>query len=483
MSETNPDTMTDTIMKKQETPHYRILVVDDEDSARRTLSICLRKETFVVETASSAKEAFLALERDHYDIVVTDLCLEESSGLEIVKTVRKSFPATESIVITAHSSLENAVAAVHAGAFDFVAKPFTLDQVLVKVRKAIEHKEMRAELTSLRQHVAMSYGFDNIVGISDAITALKQTARRIAPTDITVLISGPSGTGKELFARAIHYHSSRSHRNLVTIDCSAIPESLMESELFGHKKGSFTSATVDKSGLLEAADGGTVFLDEVSNMPLPLQSKLLRFIQNSEFRPVGADETRRVDVRIIAATNRDLGEMVAAGEFREDLYYRLNVIPLNLPSLSQRPEDIEVLVDYFTHQITARMGRPAPIVSRDAVDKLRSHNWPGNVRELENTLKRAIALIHSDTIDSDDIVFIGAEHPTPSTKAVDTNQETPDSNQTGLLDQNQRTVIIRALDENNWNFTQTAQELGIGRTTLWRKVKKFNLKRKEDVVT
>jgi two-component system response regulator HydG len=303
---------------------------------------------------------------------------------------------------------------------------------------------------------------------------LKETANRVAPTDITVLLTGPSGTGKELFARAIHYHSDRRNGRFVAVDCSTIPETLMESELFGHRKGSFTSAHRDKIGLFEEAHGGTLFLDEVSNMPMSVQAKLLRFLQNSEVRAVGAQESVKVDVRVIAATNRELGQMVATGEFRDDLYYRLSVIPLSLPPLTKRAEDIEMLIDYFLRRISNELGKGTISITRRAVERLVAHNWPGNVRELENTLKRGAALCVTTELDIDDITFIAGDSDNSRTTL-----KPPKSTlilKSGLLDNNQRTLIIRALNENEWNYTKTAAELGIGRTTLWRKIKKYELK-------
>lgn len=454
----------------------RILVVDDEDSMRNSLALVLRRKDYVISRAHDIRSALKMLERDEINLVITDLRLENESGLDLIAKIKADYPSTESILITAYGTIESAVEAIQAGAFDYITKPFSNDQLLLKVQKAVERQMMCQELTTLRQHVAMSYGFDNIVGISKPMMQLKETARRISSTGITVLISGDSGTGKELFARAIHHHSDRRDKAFVTIDCSAIPEGLLESELFGHTKGSFTSATNDHKGLLETADGGTIFLDEVNNMTLSIQAKLLRFLQESEIRPVGSSVTMKVDVRVLAATNRNLSEAVGRGDFREDLFYRLNVIPLHIPRLIDRAEDVEILIEYFLRVIAADMGRETLSISREAVDLMLKHNWPGNIRELENTLKRGAALCHSDHLGADDIIFIVSEtRSTGCTPAVPTTTEKPEKK--NLLAHTQRSVISNALEENNWNFTQTAQELGIGRTTLWRKVKKFDLQR------
>jgi len=455
--------------------NQRILIIDDEESIRRALTILLNGEGYQARQVSTAGDGLKALEKEPIDLVITDLRIGEESGLDVIKAVERSYPATESILLTAYGSIENAVEAIQSGAFDYVTKPFSNSQLLLKVHKALEHKMMREELTMLRQHVAMSYGFDNIVGISKPMTQLKETAKRIAPTDITILITGASGTGKELLARAIHHHSNRRTGRFIAIDSSAIPETLLESELFGHTRGSFTSAHQNRKGLLEEADGGTVFLDEVSNMPSSIQVKLLRFLQDSEIRPIGSSVSKRVDVRIIAATNRDLVSMVTSEEFREDLYYRLNVIPLNIPPLVERAEDIEILTGYFIRKICNEMKRGTMTIDRSIVEKLLSHTWPGNVRELENTLKRGIALCSGNELTAGDIIFVssnGRHEPNttgPPVKSLHLKGS--------LMDSNQRSLILRALSDNNWNYTKTASELGIGRTTLWRKIKRYDLKR------
>jgi len=452
-----------------------VLIVDDEPSVRRTLVFILSKANYQVLDADGIVSASRALYKHAVDLVIVDLRLGDENGIDLIRLVKQSYPDTESILLTAYGTIESSVEAMQAGAFDYCTKPISNHEFLLRVGKALERKKMREEIVSLRQHVAMNYGFDNIVGISKQIDQVKESARRIAPTDITVLITGASGTGKELFARAIHHHSRRRNQPFIAVDCSAIPESLMESELFGHTKGAFTSASQNRKGLFEQADGGTLFLDEVSNMPANIQVKLLRFLQDSVVRRIGSTISTRIDIRVIAATNRDLGTMVAEEKFREDLYYRLNVIPINLPTLKDRAEDVEILTDYFLRRISSEIGRPSLTISRQAIDKMRSHTWPGNIRELENTLKRAAVLCTSDHLEVGDIMFIASEDDT--TSAVSGPTRTSLQIKGNLLDNNQRTLIVRALNDNNWNYTRTATELGIGRTTLWRKIKKYDLRK------
>jgi DNA-binding NtrC family response regulator len=453
----------------------QMLVINNDTDLRRSLTLPLQTEGYQVVEATTTADGETALTQQEYDVVVTDLRPDDETGHNIVSIVKRHCPSAEVIVLTAADSTESADRAIKAGAVDTITGPFSDQQLLLKVRAAVERKQMRDELSTLRQHVAMSYGFDNIVGISKSMAQWKETARRIANTDITVLITGPSGSGKELFARAIHHHSDRRNQKFVTIDCSAIPEALLESELFGRVDESSASDRRHQIGLLEEADGGTVFLDEVSNMPTSVQVKLLRFLQDSELRSTGSSATKRVDVRVLAATNRELSELVTTGEFREDLYYRLNVIPLKVPSLIDRAEDTEMLTEYFIRKICREMGRETLSISREAVDRLISHSWPGNVRELENTLKRAIALCSEDQLSVGDISFVGGDHN-------QTSKATGEPRRTlrlrgNLMDSSQRSVIAKALIENDWNFTKTATDLGIGRTTLWRKVKKYRLSR------
>ncbi len=455
-----------------------ILIVDDDPAVRSTMTVLLRRVHYRVLDADNIRQAAQLLGEQSVDLVIVDLRLGDEDGIDLIRLVKERHPDTEAILLTGYGTIESSVAAMKAGAFDYVTKPFSNDEFLLRVSKALERRQLKQEIVSLRQRVAMNYGFDNIVGISKQLAQIKETARRIAPTDITVLITGASGTGKELFARAIHHHSNRRHKPFVAVDCSAIPEALMESELFGHTKGSFTSASQNRAGLFEEADTGTLFLDEVSNIPPGIQVKLLRFIQDSVIRRVGASTSRKVEVRIVAATNRDLGSMVAEGKFREDLYYRLNVIPLYLPTLKERAEDVEILTDYFLRRIASEIGRPSLTIGRDAVDKLLAHTWPGNIRELENTLKRAAALCPSNHLEATDIMFVATDNnhlvqpigPTRTTLRLKGN----------LLDNNQRQLIVQALNENDWNYTRTASDLGIGRTTLWRKIKRYDLNRQPD---
>ena len=456
-------------------PEGTILIVDDDPAVRGTMAILLRRAHYRVLDADGIRPATQLLGEQEIDLVIVDLRLGSENGIDLIRIVKERHPDTEAILLTGYGTIESSVAAMRAGAFDYVTKPFSNDEFLLRVSKALERRQLKREIVSLRQHVAMNYGFDNIVGISKQLAQVKETARRIAPTDITVLITGASGTGKELFARAIHHHSSRRHRPFVAVDCSAIPEALMESELFGHTKGSFTSASQNRVGLFEEADGGTLFLDEVSNMPPGIQVKLLRFLQDSIIRRVGSSATRKVDIRIVAATNRDLSGLVADGKFREDLYYRLNVIPLLLPTLKERAEDVEILTDYFLRRIATELERSSLTIGREAVDKLLAHSWPGNIRELENTLKRAAALCLTNHLEVADIMFVTSDDSRHAQATGPTRMSLRIKG--NLLDNNQRQLIVQALNENNWNYTRTASDLGIGRTTLWRKIKRYDLNR------
>jgi transcriptional regulator with PAS, ATPase and Fis domain len=337
---------------------------------------------------------------------------------------------------------------------------------------------MRQELTILREEIAWKYSFDSLVGISNSMNQLKNLAARVANNDIAILITGESGTGKELMAKAIHYHSERRKKKFVPIECSSIPENLLESEFFGHIKGSFTSAYSTRKGLFEMADEGTVFLDEVGDMSLNLQAKILRVLQESEIRPVGSASSKKIDVRIIAATNSNLAALVAEGKFREDLFYRLNVLPIIIPPLRERPDDISVLIDHFIKSENSQNTGEDVFISANAMEKLIAHKWPGNVRELENTIKRAIALSRKGTIRANDILFITSG----KTQASRSDLYNLNDTESGTLEESLKQRIETTLYANNWNLTKTATKLGIGRTTLWRKIKKYDIRKSEEIL-
>jgi two-component system response regulator HydG len=449
-----------------------ILIVDDDRLLSKTLTKLFTRNGYRATGALSLEEAMTHLESDMFDLILTDLCLDSDSGFDLLAAAKRHNADTEVIIMTAFGSVESAVEAIQRGASDYITKPFKNEELLFKVNRAREQIGMRHEIRYLRQEVANRFGFDNIIGASKAIADLKQMVDRIARTDISVLITGESGTGKELFARVIHHHSTRRDKPIVPINCSAIPENLLESELFGHLKGSFTSAHANKRGLFEEADHGTVFLDEIGDLPYSIQAKLLRVLQEQEVRPVGSTATRKIDVRVIAATNADLGAAVREGRFREDLYYRLNVMPIHIPPVRERPDDIPPLTEYFMRTITENDDLQDHVPSPEAMALLLRHTWPGNVRELENTLKRALALSGGKRIGADDIIFIS-----PRTDPVTPNRTAGSEGQS--LAETQKLQILESLEANNWNYSLTASQLGIGRTTLWRKIKKYNLKQME----
>jgi two-component system response regulator PilR (NtrC family) len=381
----------------------RILVVDDERSMREFLEILLRKEGYEVATAGDVDGALLALESDDYDLVVSDIQMPGKSGLDLLKAIRDVQSDALVVMITAFATTETAIAAMKEGAYDYVTKPFKVDEIKLVIQKALEKKVLSTENARLRSELRSERRERPLVGNSGAMQQVYEMVGRIASTKTNVLIVGESGTGKELVARAIHSESDRADAAFVALNCAAIPENLLESELFGHVKGAFTGAVGNKAGLFESADGGTLFLDEVGELSLPLQVKLLRAIQEKTIRRVGGTSDRRVDVRILAATNRRLEDEVAAGRFREDLYYRLNVIQLELPPLRDRMEDLPLLVHHFVEKFARELAKPLRGVSDEAMARLRAHAWPGNVRELENGIERAVALSRSEWIEAESL--------------------------------------------------------------------------------
>jgi two-component system response regulator PilR (NtrC family) len=390
-----------------------LLIVDDEASLRDFLSIVFEEERWRVETAGSLAEARSALAKHEPDIILCDLMLPDGSGIDLVREVKAATPSVAVVMITAHTSTKSAVEALKAGAFDYIAKPFDIDELKIIVRNAAERKELEEENIHLRTALEERFTFSNIIGRSARMQEIFSIVQRIAKTTSTVLISGDSGTGKELIARAIHYNSGRRGK-FVSINCGALPETLLESELFGHERGAFTGAIREKKGLFTEADRGTIFLDEIGETSTAMQIKLLRVLQDHVVRRVGSNSETQVEVRVIAATNRDLAESIRAGSFREDLFYRINVIPIALPPLRQRREDIALLVEHFITKYSKSMGVPQKRISSDAMRSIEKYHWPGNVRELENVIERMIALEASDVLTTKSLpehVLLGGSMP------------------------------------------------------------------------
>ncbi len=390
-----------------------LLIVDDEASLRDFLSIVFEEDGWRVDAAASVASARIALAKNEPDLILCDLMLPDGSGIDLLREVKVSAPSVAVIMITAHTSTKSAVEALKAGAFDYIAKPFDIDELKIIVRNAVERKELEDENLHLRTALEERFTFSSIIGRSARMQEIFSIVQRIAKTASTVLISGDSGTGKELIARAIHYNSGRRGK-FVSINCGALPETLLESELFGHERGAFTGAIREKRGLFQEAERGTIFLDEIGETSTAMQIKLLRVLQDHVVRRVGSNSESQVDVRVIAATNRDLAESIRAGTFREDLFYRINVIPITLPPLRQRKEDIALLVEHFITKYSKTMGVPQKRISTDAMRSIEKYHWPGNVRELENVIERMIALEPSDVLTTKSLpehVLLGSAIP------------------------------------------------------------------------
>ena len=447
----------------------RILVIDDEDSMCNFMEIMLAKEGYQVDTTTSGHEGVSLLKQQNYDLVIADLMMPEISGLEVLTEIKSFKQDQEVIVMTAFASVDTAIEAMKQGAADYVTKPFKVDEIKLTIEKSINRRTLIHENNTLKRQLQEDNSFDKFIGTSEPVVRMKKLARRVASSDSTVLIRGESGTGKDLIARAIHLLSPRCSGPFVTINCGALPENLLESELFGHKKGSFTGAFKDKEGLFKVASGGTFFLDEVGNTSLAIQVKLLRVLEDKKITPVGGTQPIDVDVRLIAATNADLETDVNAGKFRADLFYRLNVIPIQIPALRERKEDIPLLVDYFIKRYCAKLNVPLKGITDDAMKLLLDYNWPGNVRELENTIERTILLNRTDSLEISDF----PERLSKPDSAALVN-DTPPSNPT--LESIEKAYIHYVMTQTDGKKAEAARILGIDTSTLYRKIERYKLK-------
>lgn len=452
-----------------------VLVVDDEVSILRALDRFLTDQGYQVTLCDNPQSARKILAEGFVDLALVDMKLGTESGLDLLRQIQKDSPQTSSIIMTGFGSIETAVDAIKAGAFHYVTKPFEFADLINLIKKALEHKQTKQENTLLKKQLKDRYGFENIIGSSEGITEVFEMVSRVADTDSTVLILGESGTGKELVARAIHYNSCRANRPIVPVNCAAIPEDLLESELFGHVKGAFTGAVTTRMGRFEMADGGTLFLDEIGDMSPKLQVKLLRVLQERRFEAVGSNRSVEVDVRIIAATNKNLEDGVRKGWFREDLYYRLHVIPVKIPPLRERPLDIPLLIKHFLSKFSKEHNAPEPDISPESMEALVNYAWPGNVRELENLVERLVILYPGQTFQPGALPSKLQEAGGKITTSVNIPEE-------GISFKNvvsdfENELIMKALEKTAWNKNKAATLLKLNRTTLVEKIKKRQLEK------
>ena len=455
----------------------KILVVDDEQSLREVMSIMLKRAGYDVTEASDGEQAIGQVNKDIYDLVITDLRMPKADGMDVLKAVKSSSPDTVVLVVTAFGTADSAVEAMKQGAYDYLTKPFQVDEVQLIIRNALEKRRLSTENMLLKREMASQSSFAQIVGQSEAMQKVFDVVRKVADSKSNVLICGESGTGKELVARAIHYNSVRSAMPFVAVNCSAVPETLLESELFGHMKGSFTGAVANKAGLFEIANGGTIFLDEIGDTTPTIQVKLLRVIQEREFRRVGGNQDMKVDVRVIAATNRDLEKAVADGSFREDLYYRLDVIPIRLPPLRLRAGDIPLLVTHFLGKFSQESGKPAATLTTEAMHVLLGHEWRGNVRELENLIERVVAFSTGTAVSDADIRgwLHHAVTPQPS-QGIPTDLPEEGLDLEGLINGIEKDLLMRALERSKWVKKKAARLLRLNTRSFRYRLEKYAIK-------
>lgn len=446
----------------------RILLIDDEENIINTMAPILQDEGYVVFSGQTGEEGAEFLKKNEVDLVILDVWLPDMDGIELLERIKKLYPGTAVIMISGHGSIDIAVKSTRVGAFDFLEKPPSLDRLVTSVNNALEHVRLKRENQKLKK---MSFVDDEMIGASEQINEIRDIIKRSAKTNARVLITGESGTGKELVAKAIYQLSNRSEKPFIKMNCAAIPDELIESELFGHEKGAFTGAVGKRIGKFELADGGTLFLDEVCDMSLSAQAKVLRVLQEQQFERVGGNQTITVDVRVIAATNIDIREAIEQGRFRDDLYYRLNVIPVNMPRLTERRDDLEVLINYFLERFSREHGTGEKILSEDAMNFLKKYPWPGNVRELKNIMERVVIMVSSEEIHESDL----QKYLTPEVRDIPAGLSYNGLPLKDARDAFEKEYIINALKFNGGNVSETARQLDIERTNLHRKIRQFNI--------
>ncbi|NOX25343.1 MAG: sigma-54-dependent Fis family transcriptional regulator [Deltaproteobacteria bacterium] len=454
---------------------HTILIVDDEPNYLIVISELLGEEGFETITADNGSTALELAQKSDIDLLLTDMQMPGMDGFSLLEKIKFTKPNLPVIMITAYGEVEKAVRAMRQGAFSYITKPFNNDELVATIKKALEHRTLAKENIRLRNEARSRYGFDRIIGKSRVMQRIYNLIERVAPTPTTVLISGESGTGKELVAHALHYNSPRSTGPFLSLNCAALPESLLESELFGHERGAFTGAIAMRKGKFEAADTGTIFLDEIGEMPLSLQAKFLRVLQEKSIERVGGNKTIEVDVRIVAATNKNLADEVKNGNFREDLFYRLNVVSIHIPPLRDRIDDIPILANHFIKKHAAQIERPNLIISREALSLLARQTWPGNVRELENTIERAAIFCNRDEITAHDINAAPHDAATANASTTLSPPAMPAGKLPEVLDTIEKQMLIEALKENDFVQTRAAKKLGITKSLLQYKLRKYKI--------
>ena len=440
---------------------YRILIVDDEPSQREMLGGYLTKQGYKVYTTGSGKEGLALCTDNSFELALVDLKMPQMNGIEFIRELKNVSPDTQALIMTAYGSLETAIEAMKQGAYDYISKPIDLEELKINIRKVLENQTILAENEFLKEQLDEKYKDTEIIGKSKSMKEVLSTVSRVAKSDSTVLIRGESGTGKELLARAIHTLSSRKENNFIAVSCAALPETLLESELFGYERGAFTGADRRKEGRFEMANNGTLFLDEIGDISIGMQVKLLRVLEGQQFERLGGKDTLKVNARIITATNQNLEQKIKEGQFREDLYFRLNVISILIPPLRERKEDVLVLVEHFIDKMNKKCGKQIKGITPSAKDLILSYSWPGNARELENVVERAVVLCRGEVIDKEDLGWMSF---------------TQTQAQSDSLEDVEKNHILRILKENDWNLGKTAEVLGIHRNTLRAKIEEYKLK-------